>query len=124
VYPIIKHIHLLTISISLAGFILRMIWIFMASPLARHRLTRILPHINDTLLLVSGIGLAWVTHQYPWEHGWLAAKVIALLVYIYLGARAIKSSGGLRGLIFTVAALLTFGYMVMVALSKSPWPFS
>lgn len=122
-YPIVKHIHLLTITFSLIGFVLRLFWIAKGSPLARAKLTRVLPHVNDALLLFSGMFLAWLTQQYPWSQGWLAAKAIALLVYIYLGSKAIKADSGQRALVFGAVSLGVFSYMVAVAVSKSPWPF-
>ncbi|HVJ73474.1 MAG TPA: SirB2 family protein, partial [Casimicrobiaceae bacterium] len=53
---------------------------------------------------------------------WIGAKVVALVVYIALGMIALK-----RGRTFAVraaaffAALATFGYIVSVAITKSPW---
>ena len=38
-----------------------------------------LPHVNDTLLLLAAIGLSVVQQQYPFVHGWVTAKVLGLL---------------------------------------------
>lgn len=119
-YVIAKHIHLTTVVLSIAGFLLRLIWKMRASPWSEKKLVKVLPHVNDSILLFSGIYLAWLTQQYPWEHAWLAAKAIALLLYIYLGAKALKSVDDRRTLGFGVAAVLTFAYIVVVAISKSP----
>ena len=48
------------------------------------------PHVNDTLLLTSGFGLAVMLGQYPCVNGWLTAKLVALIVYIVLGTVALK----------------------------------
>ncbi len=119
-YTIAKHIHLTTIALSMMGFLLRLFWQLTASPWADKKLVKVLPHVNDAILLFSGIYLVWLTQQYPWVHAWLAAKVIALLLYIYLGAKALKSAENSRRLAYGAAAVLTFAYMVMVALNKSP----
>ncbi len=119
-YMIAKHIHLTTIGLSIAGFVLRLLWKLTGSPWAEKKLVRILPHVNDAVLLFSGIYLAWLTQQYPWVHAWLAAKVVALLIYIYLGARALKSTDNARRLAYGIPAIATFAYMVLVALNKSP----
>ncbi len=119
-YVIAKHIHLTTIALSMMGFLLRLFWQLTASPWADKKLVKVLPHVNDAILLFSGIYLAWLTQQYPWVHAWLAAKVIALLLYIYLGAKALKSAENSRKLAYGAAAVLTFAYMVLVALNKSP----
>ena len=52
---------------------------------------RVLPHIVDTLLIVSGITLCFVIHQYPGHTGWLTEKLIALVAYIVLAVLSIKS---------------------------------
>lgn len=89
-----------------------------------HRLTRTLPHVNDTLLLCAGIWLAYSLRLYPGESAWLTAKLIALLVYILLGSVALKRGKTLRirGIAF-IGALAAFGYMVLVVRFHSPWPF-
>jgi uncharacterized membrane protein SirB2 len=123
-FALIKNLHLTTIALSLALFVLRGAWMIAASPLLQARWVRIVPHIIDTLLLASGIGLAVLIQQYPLVHGWLTAKLIALIVYIGLGTIALKR-GKTRAqrVAAWVAALLVFGYMVAVAIAHSPFPF-
>jgi hypothetical protein len=50
----------------------------------------VLPHVVDSCLLLSAIGLAWMAGQYPFVHGWLTAKIVGLLAYIGLGMLALK----------------------------------
>ena len=123
-YSLLKQLHLTTIGLSFALFVLRGAWMMSASPMLRARWVRIVPHIIDTLLLASGIGLAVLIQQYPLVHGWLTAKLIALIVYIGLGTVALKR-GKTRGqrIAAWVAALLVFGYMVAVAIAHDPFPF-
>ncbi len=81
------------------------------------RFLHILPHINDTLLLLSGISLIIITHYIPFENAnWLGLKLILLVVYIVIGAIALKSvprSG--RSLMTYVLALLCFLSMALLA---------
>ncbi|GGX09899.1 hypothetical protein GCM10011282_15190 [Undibacterium macrobrachii] len=85
---------------------------------------RILPHTIDTILLASAIGMAIIASINPFEQTWLAAKILALLAYIFAGTFAIKraSSPQAQNLSF-VLALICFAYILMVALSKQvlPW---
>ena len=120
---LIKTIHLVSAALSFGGFVLRGFWMLRASPLLAHKLTRILPHIVDTVLLGSAILLAINIHQYPGVHGWLTAKVLALLAYIVLGSIALKR-GRTRTIRITawLAAMLVFLYIVSVALTRSPVP--
>ena len=120
---LIKTIHLVSAALSFGGFVLRGFWMLRASPLLAHKLTRTLPHIVDTVLLGSAILLAINIHQYPGVHGWLTAKVLALLAYIVLGSIALKR-GRTRTIRITawLAAMLVFLYIVSVALTRSPVP--
>jgi uncharacterized membrane protein SirB2 len=121
---LVKPLHLATAVLSIGGFVLRGLWMLRGSPLLRHRLTRILPHVNDTLLFGAGLWLLFTTAQYPTQQPWLAAKLTALVVYILLGMVALKRgrTPAIRATAF-VAALAVFGYMVAVALTRSPLPF-
>jgi len=123
-YATLKILHLSTIAISLALFVLRGLWMIAESPHLRARWARIVPHVNDTVLLVSGISLAYTLGLSPLEHGWLAAKIVALLAYIVLGTIALKR-GKTRGrrIAAWLAALLVFGYMAAVAVTHNPLPF-
>ena len=123
-YSLLKQLHLTTIAITLALFVLRGIWMMAASPRLQARWVRIVPHVNDTLLLTSGIILAVLLRQYPLVHGWLTAKFFALILYIVLGTYALKR-GKTKGQCIAawIAALLVFGYMVAVAITHNPAPF-
>ena len=87
-YLAIKHLHITCVALSLAGFLLRGLWMCADSPLLYASLTRRLPHIVDALLLGSAIALAVMSGQAPFVQAWLTAKVAGLLVYIVLGALA------------------------------------
>ncbi len=123
-YTLLKQLHLATIAITLTLFLLRGFWMMAASPRLQARWVRIVPHLNDTLLLASGIGLAVLLQQYPLVHGWLTAKFFALIAYIVLGTVALKrGKTRSRRIAAWFAALLVFGYMVAVALTHDPLPF-
>ena len=91
----------------------------------RHRTARTLPHVVDTVLIVSAIWLAWVLRLTPANAPWIAAKIAGLLVYIALGMVALRfgRTTVIRGTAWA-AALLTFGYIVSVALTKDPRGFA
>ena len=123
-YTLLKQLHLATLVITLTLFVLRGVWMMMESPRLQARWVRITPHINDTLLLASGLGLAFLMQQYPLVHSWLTAKLFALIAYIVLGTIALKR-GKTRGVRIAawIAALAVFAYMVAVARAHAPWPF-
>lgn len=123
-YIAIKHIHMLCAVLSIAGFLLRGVWMFMDSQLLQKKLTRILPHIIDTLLLVTALTLVVMSQQYPFQLSWLTAKVIALVVYIALGMVALRFGRNKleKGLAF-FAAIFCFAYIMSVAFQRLVWPF-
>lgn len=122
-YSLLKQLHLATIAVTVTLFVLRGFWMMAASPRLQARWVRIVPHINDSLLLASGIGLAVLIRQYPLIDSWLTAKFFALILYIVLGTFALKH-GKTRGQRITAwfAALLVLGYMVAVAIAHDPFP--
>ncbi len=93
-------------------------------PLTSRLFRRTLPDSVDTLFLISGIGMAFVLGVSPLESGWLAAKIIALLIYIGLGEVALRfgSSSWMKRCCF-VAAIVVFVYIVAVAKTMEivPW---
>lgn len=116
----IKLIHMMTALTSISLFLLRGFWLFQGSTRINRKWVKIVPHVNDTVLLVTAIILAVSTQQYPFAESWLTAKLIALLVYIALGMFALKRAKEMKNkVIFFVLALLTFGYIVGVAVHRS-----
>lgn len=123
-YLAIKHLHVTCVVLSGLGFCLRGFWMLSESPLRQHRLARVLPHVVDTLLLGSAVTMAWMSGQYPFVNGWLTAKLFGLLAYILLGMMALKRGRTLairRG--YFCLALLSYAYIVGVALSRNPTIF-
>jgi uncharacterized membrane protein SirB2 len=118
----LKLIHVSCAFASISGFGLRGYWMVGDNPLLQHRLSKVLPHVIDTLLLGSAISLLMVLHLSPLVHLWLGAKIIALLLYIGLGMAALRFGRTKKIKISAwLLALLMAGYIVSVAYSKSPW---
>jgi uncharacterized membrane protein SirB2 len=93
------------------------------SPRLNDRWVRVLPHINDTLLLTAAIAMLVVTRLNPLEQPWLMAKIIGLLAYIGVGTVALKRgrSKATRAKAL-VAALGIFAYIIAVAVTKQVIP--
>jgi len=116
----IKLIHMSTAFISISLFMLRGFWVFRDSPMMNKKWVKILPHINDTVLLISSILLAVSIQQYPFVNDWLTAKLMALIFYIGFGMFALKGAKEMKNkVVFFILALLTFSYIVGVALTRS-----
>ena len=124
-YVALKHLHTTVATLTILFFILKGGWVMAGSGMLKRRWVRILPHLINTLLLVTGFAVAWIGWRYPVElHGWITAKVIALVVYIVLGVIAFKRGrpAPVRIAAF-FGALAVYGYIVLVALNKTPLPF-
>ena len=120
-YLALKHLHVTCVVLSGLGFSLRGWWMLSGSPLLQARLTRVLPHVVDTLLLGSALIMAWQSGQYPFTQNWLTAKFFGLLAYILCGSMALKRGKTPRQrLVFLLLALAAFAYIVGVALTRSP----
>jgi len=123
-FTALKMIHVATAAVSYALFFVRGIWMIDGSPRLGERWARIVPHVNDTLLLAAAIWMTILTHQYPGTHAWLTAKLAALLFYIGLGTVALKRGKTRRTRITAwLVAQAVFFYIVAVALTRNPLPW-
>lgn len=122
-YLLLKQVHIAFAVVSLTGYAMRWSWRSAGSVLARHRLTRIVTHLVDTLFLLTGVLLIITTAQYPWNTAWLAAKLCGLLVYILLGMAAMSARSGRLRLAAFISAVSVFAWIGSAALLKSPWGF-
>lgn len=111
-----KHLHLTFIALSLILFCVRGFWMLKQSNNLHKKWVRIAPHIIDTGLLASAIAMLISYPLLPWQHPWLIAKIVALVLYIFLGTIAFKK----RNAPAYFAALATFVYIASVAVTKSP----
>lgn len=120
----IKIIHMSTAFISISLFLLRGFWVFKHSEMMNKKWVKILPHVNDTILLITATLLALSIQQYPFSSDWLTAKFIALILYIILGMFALKRAKQMKNkIMFFILSLLMFSYIIGVAFSKSPMLF-
>ena len=119
-YTSVLAVHLFTAGASLAGFVLRGLWMWRGSPLLSHRVTRIAPHVNDTVLFLTAIWLAAMLGYWPLPV-WLICKITAVVLYIVTGAVGLHYGGtpGRKKLFFGVALVL-FAYVVALAYVKHP----
>ena len=123
-HTLLKLVHQGTVALSFAGFAIRGGLMLVESPLLTRRWMRTWPHFIDTLLLVSGIWMAVNLQLNPIAHPWLSAKLIALLIYIGLGFIALRLGRTRRQRILALlGALLCFAYIVLMALTRSVFPF-
>ena len=119
-YLAVKVVHQAAVALSLAGFFARGAGTLAGATWARGRIARSLPHVVDTVLLLSAVTLAWIARLNPLATPWLTAKIVGLLVYIALGMVALRPGLPRRTRATAwAAALLVFAYIVSVAITKN-----
>ena len=120
-YTLIKHLHVSLAAASITLFTLRAWWSVRDAPSLQRRWVRVLPHVIDTGLLACGVTLMVMLRAWPQQTPWLAAKLVALLVYIGLGTVAIKRGRtATTRAVFALLAMTVFAYMVGVAVRHHP----
>ena len=98
-----------------AGLLARQRW-------SQHVALRRLSVIIDTGLLITALRLLWELQLNPLATPWLQIKLAVLPLYIALGICAFKYARQkeVRALCY-IAALACYGFIVSVALTRSPW---
>lgn len=119
-YATLKLVHQTAVTLSITGFFARGVGALLGAPWVRSRTAKSLPHLVDTVLLLSALAMFWMLDVSLAQAPWLTAKIIGLLVYIGLGVIALRP-GPPRAvrLAAWVAALATVGWIVSVAITKS-----
>lgn len=117
----IRLLHIGCVALSGALFTLRGVMRIADLPIANHWTLRWTSYVIDTALLGAAVLLTLILHQFPFVDAWLTCKVLLLPLYIALGIIALKRARSRvgRSVAFT-AALVTFAYIVGVALAHDP----
>ena len=90
-YLFVKYSHQIFVTITILVFNIRffLLWRHPDKPLAGF--WKALPHLNDTMLLFTGLWLMKITHFSTFNSPWLGSKILLLLVYIGLGMVMMRS---------------------------------
>jgi uncharacterized membrane protein SirB2 len=102
-------------------FFTRGCMVLVGVPLANHPAVRTVSVAIDMLLVAAAIALTMIIHQYPFVEAWLTTKVLLLVVYIILGAFALRygRTRAIRGACF-VSAIAVFLFIISVAFAQNP----
>lgn len=118
-YLLLRTVHICCAVLTLVNFSLRGYWMWTGNRLLQHKLTRIVPHIIDTLLLVTAIVLVVMSGFYPGVTSWINYKLVLLFLYIGLGTVALnRGSTVVQRRTAFVLALLTVSSIFAVAFTK------
>ena len=124
-YEILKTIHITCALTSISWFAWRGARRLVAPLYVEKFLLGTIPHIIDTALLASAFFLVYLSPRHSVTSDWVMTKIAALIIYIGLGIASKRTKGStIRQAAFYLMALATAGYIVAVAISKSPNPYS
>ncbi|MGX9417194.1 SirB2 family protein [Vibrio sp. RC27] len=121
-YLVVKNFHMVSVTISVLLLCFRFALMLFDSPLLQRKWLKVVPHIIDTLLLASGLYLIHLTRFIPFTAAapWLTEKLVCVVVYIILGAFALKygQNKTVRTFAFIGALgwIATAGYLAVVKL--------
>lgn len=110
-----KSLHLLFVVLALASFLGRVALSQFRPEMMQLKWVNIAPHVISSLLLLTGVGLAF---SYPGDHGWIIAKIVAMIGFIVLGIMTLKRTDVTRWYAFG-GAMLLFAYIIKVAVTKN-----
>lgn len=115
----LKHLHLLCVVLSVSLFIWRFARRWWHPNLTLPRWAKIAPHLIDTVLLSSALGMLYLVWGNPFHFAWLRYKIVFLFLYIVFGSYALKRASGKQGQALSfAAALLCVTIMVCLAFFK------
>lgn len=121
---IVKIIHIFCAYATGLGFLLRGILAIWQNPVVEHRVVKMLPHIIDTCLLVSGLFMVLNWVLLPTAQLWLLAKLLAVFLYVLFGLIMLRwGVTARRRWLGLMGGLLVYGYIIGTAHSKSAQSF-
>lgn len=113
-------LHALLALLSGFGFMARAMGAIRGQAWVQKKWVRIVPHVVDTGLLLSAIGLLLVLDISPLTD-WVAVKIVALLLYIFLGVMTFRiAKTPSRKALYAILAMVVFVYILAVAKTKDP----
>ena len=115
-YTLSKHLHVWCVTLSFLLFVTRAAWQLKHADILQKRWVKILPHVVDTFLLLSGITLLSILAHYQAVPSWLMLKIPLVVCYIVVALIAFKVEKYRKPLL--AIALLIFSFIVYLAVTK------
>ncbi len=124
-FNILITLHLTSVALTISLFTLRYWWRWSNNPRFQARWVRVLPHIVDSVLLLSGVGLIALTGYLPFtvKGAWLTEKLFGVIIYIVLGFIALgrhRPRGQRAGFIAFMLGLVVLYIIIKLAATKVP----
>lgn len=116
-----KYLHIVSVAASFALFFVRGLWIMRSYPDSQETWVRVLPHVVDTVLLLSAVAMLAMSPLKGWPGDWLTAKLALIVVYVMLGLYLFRRARALAAkILLWLLALLVFLFITTIAVLRSP----
>jgi len=120
-YLFLKYLHIVCVAASFALFFIRGVWAIRSYPEPQEAWVRGLPHAVDGVLLLSALGMLYISFSTAWSGNWMAAKLGYIAVYVVIALYALRfARARVAKVLAWLAALLLFLHITAVAVLHSP----
>lgn len=120
-YLILKSIHMISAYLTIGLLVLCLLLDMFGKPNWRATALKWIPHANYTVLIVTAIGLLFVSPWMVFVHGWVTAKLFLLFGYIAAATVALKDTR--RTSVRAIAAVLALVQVVVIVYLAAAKPF-
>jgi sirB family protein len=119
-YLFVKNMHMTFAVVTILLFNIRFFLLLSKPERPLAGIWKVLPHLNDTMLLFAGLWLMKITHFTPFGNAnWLGIKILLLLVYIGLGVVMMRARPRSPKFFITyLLAMACVGSIVYLAMYK------
>jgi len=118
---VVKYVHIVAVSVTFALFFVRGLWVLRSYPSPQEAWVRYLPHLVDTVLVVSALVFLWDARNLGWPGQWFTVKLALIAVYAILAIAVLKFARRLGIKVITwIAALLVFLFVTTIAVLHHP----
>ncbi|MCD8513386.1 MAG: SirB2 family protein [Nitrincola sp.] len=118
---LLKQTHIALAFFTIIFFAFRFLLNELSPHMIQHRFFKTAPHIIDTLLLATGVMLAWIYKVTPLDALWFLVKIVFIFLYIICGFIAMKSRSRNKRISSAVFGFLFISLAIYLAQQKPFW---
>ncbi len=117
----LKYLHIVSVAASFGLFFLRGLWVMQSYPDSQEKWVRVLPHVVDSVLVLSALSMLVMSPVKGWPGDWLTVKLALVVVYVVLALFLFRSTRGLAARFLAwLLGLLVLLFIATVAVLHNP----
>lgn len=123
-YLFLKTLHISTVVLSITFFCIRIYWLLTQPKALESRLIKRLPHVIDSILLLSAFAMLYVGNiSIGSDNPWIITKIIAISLYIALGLYIFRIAKNKTKIYIALSfAVQIYYYIIQTAITKNAIP--